>query len=148
MRSLAPRFAILLAILCFLVHGILAVTLAAQPRCFPQNCHYTAPVIIPADNSNNGLTYQNFSVATEDNNLISAASGKPCSSGIPQPACKITLTGTKGPSYHQVPQTIQTSLVFPELDPGHRIGDFVMNTTSYTVKGGFEGEWEGLSSLW
>ncbi|KAH7370792.1 hypothetical protein BKA65DRAFT_562707 [Rhexocercosporidium sp. MPI-PUGE-AT-0058] len=170
---------------------ITAITLATQPHCISHSRHHTARYdnILPTSPLPSpylNLYYQNFSIASQENNFISASSGTQyaiayggagfistsppasssssplpeistmetptttfalhsfsyaCDSGIPQPACRITLTGTKPTPL----EPMQTSLIFPKLDPGHKLGEFVMNSTR--GKASFGREWEGLVDL-
>lgn len=69
-----------------------------------------------------------------------------CSSGIPQPACKVNIEGYKydrpnmnGPRY------VYESVVYPKVESGHSIGDLVMNSTKGKMV--FGKEWTGLTYL-
>jgi hypothetical protein len=59
-----------------------------------------------------------------------------CVSGVPQPACAISVWGWKLDG-----QTIDRIITFPKLDPGHALRDFKMNQTK------FGADWHSLKSI-
>ncbi|KAH8699348.1 hypothetical protein GQ44DRAFT_665587 [Phaeosphaeriaceae sp. PMI808] len=59
-----------------------------------------------------------------------------CVAGVPQPECAISIWGWKSSG-----GKVKRVITFPRLDPGHVLGDFKMNATT------FGGDWSGLKSV-
>ncbi|KAF2246160.1 hypothetical protein BU26DRAFT_521633 [Trematosphaeria pertusa] len=59
-----------------------------------------------------------------------------CVSGVPQPECAISIWGWKASA-----KVINRVINFPSLDPGHLVGGYIMNKTS------FSWEWRDLKSV-
>jgi hypothetical protein len=49
-----------------------------------------------------------------------------CDAGVPQPPCAVSVNGTKADG-----DIVHRTLIFPRLDPGHVLSDFVMNRTHF-----------------
>ncbi|KAK4221631.1 hypothetical protein QBC38DRAFT_403000 [Podospora fimiseda] len=78
----------------------------------------------------------NISVSDPSTSFTLKSFNYACSSGVPQPECAISMWGFKGKKL-----AVKQVIVFPRLDPGHYIEEFVMNGTVLGNK------WKGLTSV-
>ncbi|KAK4187624.1 hypothetical protein QBC35DRAFT_498177 [Podospora australis] len=60
-----------------------------------------------------------------------------CNAGVPQPECAISMWGFRGRRL-----VAQQVITFPQLDPGHYIHEFVMNSTTFDTR-----RWSRLTSV-
>ncbi|KAF1943935.1 hypothetical protein EJ02DRAFT_432881 [Clathrospora elynae] len=137
-----------------------------EPKCAEyEDLTFNDGAASPIPSPYNGLDYQTFQVDQYDG-FISPASGKQwaisyeaqgligisdesslttfdlhslsyaCVAGIPQPECAILIFGFK-----KSDDVVTRTLIFPRLDPGHSVEQFVMNSTT------FGDEWTGLTDM-